>query len=89
MRCVKHNDISSLDGLDDIRFRHQIARQRDSLEIFDIFMLFVDDIGQVSVVDDFVVHPHVDGRLEKMREGGRVFGNDLGDSCAPIEESVC
>lgn len=83
MGQVEHNDVGALDGLDEIRLGNQVVRKFDFGEVSHVFVLGVEDVGQVLAVDLLFSHPDLDLGVKELRVSSAVFGDDFGDGGSP------
>ena len=54
----KDKDVCARAGFDDISNRYDVVREFNALEVFDVLMLRVDDLRQLSALHDLLEDPH-------------------------------
>lgn len=84
MRNVKHQKISVFHSGNHIWVSHKVLRQLDAWEVLDVLVLRVDDFSQLSALNLFFEHPHVDLLLEEVRLFSSVLGHKLGHGGTPV-----
>lgn len=64
---------------------YHIPRQLVPWQIFNIFMIRINDLSQLPALDHLFIHPHVHHRIKAVG-GFDIVPDDLGNGGAPGEE---
>lgn len=83
MGQVEDDDVGALHGLEQIRLGNEVVGQLDLWQVSHVFVLRVEDVGEVLAVDLFLSDPDADFVFKEFGVGGSVFGDDFGDGGSP------
>lgn len=82
MRQHENDDVSVFGRLDHIRYGDHILGQLVAGQIFNVLVVGVYDLGQLTAIHHLLVHVHFDC-LVKFVVALNILANDFGDCGAP------
>lgn len=83
MGQVEDDDVGALDGLEKVWLGDQVVRKFDFGQVSHVFVLGVENVGQVLAVDLFFSDPDLDLIVEELGVSSAVFGDDFSNSSSP------